>query len=188
MSQGHLTPLPLYVSPVFWSYDYSLRIYPVPDVIVFADKYDPFSITNTGCLCVNPVRKRGNKENGSKWSHDWIWNRSFPVLIWKFFCLFVLVHILSLLYFCRVHSQEVVSHLRCITHPTKLLRTGTFIKFYVLLLYSIDLNTYYTYTKLLCSCVSTANSKGSEESCRLTCRSVFSCFVHCLCMILYVKN
>uniref|UniRef100_A0A4W6EPJ1 DNA polymerase epsilon subunit n=1 Tax=Lates calcarifer TaxID=8187 RepID=A0A4W6EPJ1_LATCA len=54
LSQGHLTPLPLYVSPVFWAYDYSLRVYPVPDVIVFADKYDPFSITNTDCLCVNP--------------------------------------------------------------------------------------------------------------------------------------
>lgn len=60
LSQGHLTPLPLYVSPVFWAYDYSLRVYPVPDVIIFADKYDPFSITNTGCLCVNPVRKRRN--------------------------------------------------------------------------------------------------------------------------------
>uniref|UniRef100_A0A669DZ81 DNA polymerase epsilon subunit n=1 Tax=Oreochromis niloticus TaxID=8128 RepID=A0A669DZ81_ORENI len=54
LSQGHLTPLPLYVSPVFWAYDFSLRVYPVPDVIVFADKYDPFSITNTDCLCVNP--------------------------------------------------------------------------------------------------------------------------------------
>uniref|UniRef100_A0A7N6FET6 DNA polymerase epsilon subunit n=1 Tax=Anabas testudineus TaxID=64144 RepID=A0A7N6FET6_ANATE len=54
LSQGHLTPLPLYVSPVFWAYDYSLRVYPVPDVIVFADKYDPFCITNTDCLCVNP--------------------------------------------------------------------------------------------------------------------------------------
>ncbi|PWA22562.1 hypothetical protein CCH79_00015177, partial [Gambusia affinis] len=54
LSQGHLTPLPLYVSPVFWAYDYSLRVYPVPDVIVFADKYDPFSISSTDCLCLNP--------------------------------------------------------------------------------------------------------------------------------------
>ncbi|MED6232907.1 DNA polymerase epsilon subunit 2 [Ataeniobius toweri] len=54
LSQGHLTPLPLYVSPVFWAYDYSLRVYPVPDVIVFADKYDPFTISSTDCLCVNP--------------------------------------------------------------------------------------------------------------------------------------
>ncbi|XP_056151477.1 DNA polymerase epsilon subunit 2 [Lampris incognitus] len=54
LSQGHLTPLPLYVSPVFWAYDYTLRVYPVPDVIIFADKYDPFTIINTDCLCINP--------------------------------------------------------------------------------------------------------------------------------------
>ncbi|XP_039597851.1 DNA polymerase epsilon subunit 2 [Polypterus senegalus] len=54
LSQGHLTPLPLYVSPAYWAYDYALRVYPVPDVIVFADKYDPFNIVNTDCLCVNP--------------------------------------------------------------------------------------------------------------------------------------
>lgn len=54
LSQGHLTPLPLYVCPVFWAYDHTLRLYPVPDVIVFADKYDPFNICNTDCLCINP--------------------------------------------------------------------------------------------------------------------------------------
>ncbi|XP_043088331.1 DNA polymerase epsilon subunit 2 [Puntigrus tetrazona] len=54
LSQGHLTPLPLYVSPVYWPYDHTLRVYPVPDVIVFADKYDPFNVCNTDCLCINP--------------------------------------------------------------------------------------------------------------------------------------
>lgn len=54
LSQGHLTPLPLYVSPVYWAYDYTLRVYPVPDLLVIADKYDPFTVTNTGCLCINP--------------------------------------------------------------------------------------------------------------------------------------
>uniref|UniRef100_A0A8D0BMS0 DNA polymerase epsilon subunit n=1 Tax=Salvator merianae TaxID=96440 RepID=A0A8D0BMS0_SALMN len=54
LSQGHLTPLPLNVSPVYWAYDYSLRTYPLPDLIVFADKYDPFTVTNTDCLCINP--------------------------------------------------------------------------------------------------------------------------------------
>uniref|UniRef100_A0A670Y1Q0 DNA polymerase II subunit 2 n=1 Tax=Pseudonaja textilis TaxID=8673 RepID=A0A670Y1Q0_PSETE len=56
LSQGHLTPLPLNVSPVYWAYDYTLRTYPLPDLIVFADKYDPFTVTNTDCLCINPVR------------------------------------------------------------------------------------------------------------------------------------
>uniref|UniRef100_A0A8C5X3J4 DNA polymerase epsilon subunit n=1 Tax=Malurus cyaneus samueli TaxID=2593467 RepID=A0A8C5X3J4_9PASS len=54
LSQGHLTPLPLYVSPVFWAFDYSLRVYPVPDLLIIADKYDPFTVTNTDCLCINP--------------------------------------------------------------------------------------------------------------------------------------
>ncbi|XP_053488734.1 DNA polymerase epsilon subunit 2 [Ictalurus furcatus] len=54
LSQGHLTPLPLYVSPVYWAYDYALRVYPVPDVVIFADKYDPFSISNSDCVCINP--------------------------------------------------------------------------------------------------------------------------------------
>uniref|UniRef100_A0A673JCV8 DNA polymerase II subunit 2 n=1 Tax=Sinocyclocheilus rhinocerous TaxID=307959 RepID=A0A673JCV8_9TELE len=54
LSQGHVTPLPLYVCPVHWPYDYALRVYPVPDVIVFADKYDPFNVCNTDCLCINP--------------------------------------------------------------------------------------------------------------------------------------
>ncbi|KAB0374771.1 hypothetical protein FD755_013263 [Muntiacus reevesi] len=56
LSQGHLTPLPLYVCPVYWAYDYALRVYPVPDLLVIADKYDPFTLTNTECLCINPVR------------------------------------------------------------------------------------------------------------------------------------
>ncbi|XP_060475752.2 DNA polymerase epsilon subunit 2 isoform X4 [Panthera onca] len=54
LSQGHLTPLPLYVCPVYWAYDYALRVYPVPDLLVIADKYDPFTVTNTECLCMNP--------------------------------------------------------------------------------------------------------------------------------------
>ncbi|CAO2586461.1 DNA polymerase epsilon subunit 2 [Lemmus lemmus] len=54
LSQGHLTPLPIYVCPVYWAYDYTLRVYPVPDLLVIADKYDPFTVTNTECLCMNP--------------------------------------------------------------------------------------------------------------------------------------
>ncbi|XP_061424594.1 DNA polymerase epsilon subunit 2 isoform X2 [Lethenteron reissneri] len=54
VSQGHLSSLPLFVSPVFWGYDYTLSLYPLPDLLVCADKYDPFSITNTECMCINP--------------------------------------------------------------------------------------------------------------------------------------
>uniref|UniRef100_A0A8C9L1F1 DNA polymerase II subunit 2 n=1 Tax=Serinus canaria TaxID=9135 RepID=A0A8C9L1F1_SERCA len=54
LSQGHLSPLPLYVSPVFWAFDYSLRVYPLPDLLVTADKHDPFTVTSSDCLCINP--------------------------------------------------------------------------------------------------------------------------------------
>ena len=53
--QGHLCPLPLHVAPVYWSYDNALRIYPVPDLIVCADKYDPFSVSQLDTHVVNPV-------------------------------------------------------------------------------------------------------------------------------------
>ena len=54
LSQGHLAPLPLHVMPVYWSHDHALRLYPIPDVIVVADKYDAFSVTATDSLIFNP--------------------------------------------------------------------------------------------------------------------------------------
>ena len=54
LSQGHLIPLPLHVEPVYWSYDYALRLYPIPDVVVVADKYDAFSVSANDCLLFNP--------------------------------------------------------------------------------------------------------------------------------------
>ncbi|KAB0341683.1 hypothetical protein FD754_018609 [Muntiacus muntjak] len=63
LSQGHLTPLPLYVCPVYWAYDYALRVYPVPDLLVIADKYDPFTLTNTECLCINPLPQPQNYQH-----------------------------------------------------------------------------------------------------------------------------
>ncbi|XP_033106348.1 DNA polymerase epsilon subunit 2-like [Anneissia japonica] len=53
ISQSHLSPLPLHVSPIYWSYDSALRLYPLPDLVMFGDKCDPFTITNTNCLCIN---------------------------------------------------------------------------------------------------------------------------------------
>jgi len=53
--QSHLCPLPLHVAPVYWTYDFTLRMYPLPDVIVCADKYDPFTSTQVECTVTNPV-------------------------------------------------------------------------------------------------------------------------------------
>ncbi|XP_064617729.1 DNA polymerase epsilon subunit 2-like [Liolophura sinensis] len=54
ISQGHLSPLPLHVSPVYWAYDNALRIYPLPDLIVCADKFDPFYVMQTDTTVMNP--------------------------------------------------------------------------------------------------------------------------------------
>ncbi|KAL5008711.1 hypothetical protein ScPMuIL_014292 [Solemya velum] len=54
ISQGHLCPLPLHVCPVYWAYDNSLRLYPLPDLVICADKYDPFHTTSVDCTIVNP--------------------------------------------------------------------------------------------------------------------------------------
>ncbi len=56
--QGHLCPLPLHVAPLYWAYDNALRLYPLPDLIVCADKYDPFSETpleDKSTRVINPV-------------------------------------------------------------------------------------------------------------------------------------
>ena len=52
--QAHLCPLPLHVEPVYWAYDNALRVYPLPDVIICADKYDPYSETQVDCIVANP--------------------------------------------------------------------------------------------------------------------------------------
>jgi hypothetical protein len=42
-SQAHLTPLPLHVTPIYWDFDHALRLYPVPDLVVIGDRYQPFA-------------------------------------------------------------------------------------------------------------------------------------------------
>jgi len=53
-SQGHLTPLPLHTCPIYWDYDRSLSLYPLPDLVVTADKFEPFTAENLGCQIINP--------------------------------------------------------------------------------------------------------------------------------------
>ena len=39
---GHLCPLPLNQVPIRWSHDASLRLYPLPDLLLMADHYDQY--------------------------------------------------------------------------------------------------------------------------------------------------
>ena len=45
LSQGHLAPLPLHIIPTYWDHDRALWLYPVPDLVVIGDKFDPFTTT-----------------------------------------------------------------------------------------------------------------------------------------------
>ncbi|VDM18097.1 unnamed protein product [Hydatigera taeniaeformis] len=68
-SQGHLAPLPLHVSPVYWAYDQSLCLNPLPDLVVAVEPgaIADLNVASTsivsggedplgGCRFVNPGR------------------------------------------------------------------------------------------------------------------------------------
>ena len=52
--QAHLCPLPLSARPIYWGYDHALRIYPLPDVLVLADRTDQYQWRYTDCAVLNP--------------------------------------------------------------------------------------------------------------------------------------
>ncbi|KZC06691.1 DNA polymerase epsilon subunit 2 [Dufourea novaeangliae] len=52
--QLHLTPLNLSVIPRYWKYDHTLQIYPTPDLIVAADKFEAYATTYSNCHIINP--------------------------------------------------------------------------------------------------------------------------------------
>lgn len=54
LSQGHLCPLPLHSQPIYWSYDHTLRLYPLPDLVVIGDKCNPYTVTCNDCTVINP--------------------------------------------------------------------------------------------------------------------------------------
>lgn len=54
ISQGHLTPLPLQTCPIYWDYDRSMYLYPLPDLLVIGDKFDPFTTEEMKCQVINP--------------------------------------------------------------------------------------------------------------------------------------
>ncbi|XP_043273649.1 DNA polymerase epsilon subunit 2 [Venturia canescens] len=52
--QSHLSPLCLPVTPVYWKYDHTLQLFPTPDLIVVADKFQPYTTSYEDCQVVNP--------------------------------------------------------------------------------------------------------------------------------------
>ncbi|KAG5866920.1 hypothetical protein JTB14_013530 [Gonioctena quinquepunctata] len=54
ISQGHLSPLSLNSLTVHWDFDYCLRLYPLPDLMVIGDKFEAYEGDYKDCLLVNP--------------------------------------------------------------------------------------------------------------------------------------
>jgi DNA polymerase epsilon subunit 2 len=54
LDQAHLWPLPAHVKPIVWDLDYTLRITPLPHLLVLGDQVDQFSYDYCGCKVVNP--------------------------------------------------------------------------------------------------------------------------------------
>lgn len=42
--------------PVYWTQEHSMSLYPLPNLVITADTYFPFTETIAGCSVVNPVR------------------------------------------------------------------------------------------------------------------------------------
>lgn len=55
ISQGHLCPIALNALTVHWDFDYCMRLYPLPDLVVIGDKAEMYEGINTKCTIVNPV-------------------------------------------------------------------------------------------------------------------------------------
>ncbi|RHZ75887.1 hypothetical protein Glove_208g67 [Diversispora epigaea] len=83
LQQSHLNPLSSSLNSIAWDYDHTLRLYPVPDVLILADKYQNYSFDipiasnfiedslnnnnnndNNKCHCLNPS---GFSSSGYKW-------------------------------------------------------------------------------------------------------------------------
>jgi len=54
LAQSHLSPIPLICQPRYWKYDHSLRLYPLPDVIILADSLNQFNEKEKNCTISNP--------------------------------------------------------------------------------------------------------------------------------------
>jgi hypothetical protein len=54
IDQAHLCPVAASGQPVTWQYDHCLRLYPVPHVVVLADRAAQFDHLYDGCRVLNP--------------------------------------------------------------------------------------------------------------------------------------
>ncbi|KAI5124943.1 hypothetical protein M0805_007370 [Coniferiporia weirii] len=60
VDQSHLSPFTKNVQPILSEYDHTLRLYPMPNAIILADKYEAYELTYEGCHVFNPGNFVGN--------------------------------------------------------------------------------------------------------------------------------
>jgi len=51
---GHLAPFSLNTRPIYWSRDHALSLYPVPEVSIIADRFEPFTTSYAEGTFMNP--------------------------------------------------------------------------------------------------------------------------------------
>ncbi|KAG9322544.1 hypothetical protein KVV02_003056 [Mortierella alpina] len=66
---AHLCPLPLTTRQVSWAHDHALRLYPVPDALILADKFEAYNFKYQNCHSMNP---------GSFPTSDYSWMVYYP--------------------------------------------------------------------------------------------------------------
>ena len=54
LKQGHLSPLPLDIRPIYWDLDYTLSLNPLPDLLIVGDVTDQYVHEHEGTISVNP--------------------------------------------------------------------------------------------------------------------------------------
>ena len=54
LDQAHLCPLPLEVKPLFWDLDHSMRLTPLPHLLILGDRTEKFVHSYNGCVVTNP--------------------------------------------------------------------------------------------------------------------------------------
>ncbi|KAJ6242394.1 DNA polymerase epsilon subunit b [Anaeramoeba flamelloides] len=54
IDQAYLFPFPLNIRPILWNFDYSLRLFPTPDTLILADKFEQYSGKYNNCNYCNP--------------------------------------------------------------------------------------------------------------------------------------
>jgi DNA polymerase epsilon subunit 2 len=65
LDQAHLCPVPLAAQPVYWQYDHSLRLFPLPDALIVAEQASTpaFCRSYKDCTVIHPGSFTANKRN-----------------------------------------------------------------------------------------------------------------------------